>query len=57
MIGDSENDINCAKKAKIPSIAVSFGYSKVPVLNLKPDLVMSDYINLTKHIKKLNKTN
>jgi len=57
MIGDSENDINCAKKANIPSIAVSFGYSKVPVLNLKPDLVMSDYINLTKHIKKLNKTN
>jgi len=57
MIGDSKNDINCAKKANIPSIAVSFGYSKVPVVNLKPDLVMSDYINLTKHIKKLNKTN
>ena len=55
MIGDSENDINCAKKASIPSIAVSFGYSKVPVEDLEPDLVMSDYINLTQYIKQLSK--
>jgi phosphoglycolate phosphatase len=55
MIGDSENDINCAKKANIPSIAVNFGYSKVPVESLKPDLVMSDYINLTQHIKDIKK--
>ena len=55
MIGDSENDINCAKKANIPSIAVSFGYSKVPVEDLEPDLVMSDYINLTQYIKQLSK--
>ena len=55
MIGDSENDINCAKKANIPSIAVSFGYSKVPVEDLEPDLVMSDYINLIQYIKQLSK--
>ena len=55
MIGDSDNDINCAKKANIPSIAVNFGYSKVPVESLKPDLVMSDYINLTQHIKDIKK--
>lgn len=55
MIGDSENDINCAKKANIPSIAVNFGYSKVPVAILKPDLVMSDYINLTQHIEDIEK--
>ena len=55
MIGDSDNDINCAKKANIPSIAVNFGYSKVPVESLNPDLVMSDYINLTQHIKDIKK--
>ena len=55
MIGDSENDINCAQKANIPNIAVSFGYSKVPVENLKPDLVMSNYINLNQHIRQLIK--
>ena len=55
MIGDSENDINCAKKANIPSIAVNFGYSKVPVESLNPDLVMSDYINLTQHIEDIKK--
>jgi|TARA_B100001142_G_C14282517_1_gene635513 phosphoglycolate phosphatase len=55
MIGDSDNDINCAKKANIPSIAVNFGYSKVPVESLNPDLVMSDYINLTQHIEDIKK--
>ena len=55
MIGDSDNDINCAKKANIPSIAVNCGYSKVPVESLNPDLVMSDYINLTQHIKDIKK--
>jgi phosphoglycolate phosphatase len=55
MIGDSENDVNCAKKANIPCIAVNFGYSKVPVEILKPDLVMSDYINLTQHIEDIEK--
>ena len=54
MIGDSENDINCAKKANIPNIAVNFGYSKVPVENLEPDLIMDDYINLTNHINHFN---
>ena len=53
MVGDSENDINCAQKANIPNIAVSFGYSKVPVKNLKPDLVMSNYINLSQLIRQL----
>ena len=55
MIGDSDNDINCAKKANIPSIAVNFGYSKVPVESLMPDLVMSNYINLTQHIEDIKK--
>ena len=54
MIGDSANDISCAKKAKIPNIAVSFGYSKVPVQNLKSNLIMNDYKNLIQHIKDLD---
>ena len=53
MIGDSANDINCAKRASIPNIAVSFGYSKVPVKFLKPDLIMNDYKNLIEFINKL----
>ena len=54
MIGDSENDIECAKKANIPSIAVSFGYSKIPVKDLKPNIIMNNYLNLTQHINSLN---
>ena len=35
MIGDSENDISPAIKIKIPSIAVSFGYSNKKIEDLK----------------------
>ena len=47
MIGDSVNDILAARNAGIPSIAVTFGYSDVPVEALDPDHVIEDYAELT----------
>lgn len=47
MIGDSVNDIAAAKNAAIPSIAVPFGYSDVPVETLDPSLVIQHYDELT----------
>ena len=55
MIGDSINDIDCAKRAKIKSIVVSFGYSNIPVRKLNANLIMDNYSNLIKYIEKLNK--
>lgn len=47
MIGDSKNDIFAAQNAKVASIAVSFGFSDVPVQTLNPDVVINEYGELT----------
>ena len=43
MVGDSEVDIATANAAGIPSIAVSFGYTAVPVRELNPTAVIDHY--------------
>ncbi len=47
MIGDSKNDIYAAHNANVASIAVSFGFSDVPVDTLNPDVVINNYGELT----------
>ena len=46
MVGDSATDINTAKAAGIPVIAVDFGYTDIPVTELGPDRVISHYREL-----------
>jgi len=43
MVGDSAPDINAAKAAGIPVIAVDFGYTDVPVAALGPDRIIAHY--------------
>ena len=43
MVGDSDTDISTARAAGIPSIAVTFGYTDVPVTELAPTQVISHY--------------
>lgn len=47
MIGDSINDILAARNGKIPSIAVPFGYSDVPVESLGASHVITHFDELT----------
>lgn len=47
MMGDSRTDINTAKAAGIPVVAVDFGYTDRPVAEYEPTLVISDYRTLT----------
>jgi hypothetical protein len=47
MIGDSANDILVARNAGIPSIAVPFGYSDVPIETLEPGLIIAHFSELT----------
>ncbi|MBD9453025.1 phosphoglycolate phosphatase [Rhizobium sp. RHZ02] len=47
MIGDSVNDILVARNAGVPSIAVPFGYSDVPVETLGPTSVITHFKELT----------
>jgi phosphoglycolate phosphatase len=37
MVGDAGPDIGVARRAGVPVIGVSFGYSEVPIAELKPD--------------------
>jgi phosphoglycolate phosphatase len=46
MVGDSGTDIETARTADIPIIAVDFGYTDVPVAQLQPDRVISSYAAL-----------
>ena len=46
MVGDSITDIRTAQAARIPVVAVDFGYSEVPVRQLGPDRVISHYDEL-----------
>lgn len=44
MIGDSKNDILCAKQANAKSIGVDYGYNYgLPIANEKPDHVISHF--------------
>jgi phosphoglycolate phosphatase len=43
MVGDSEVDIATAVAAKVPSIAVTFGYTLRPVRELGADIVIDHY--------------
>jgi phosphoglycolate phosphatase len=47
MIGDSVTDIDTAKAAGIPVIAVNFGYSDRPVVEYEPSHVISHFDELT----------
>ncbi|MEI3851863.1 MULTISPECIES: HAD family hydrolase [Ensifer] len=47
MVGDSLNDFLVARNAAVPSIAVPFGYSDVPVQSLEPTKIISHFDELT----------
>lgn len=43
MVGDSATDIATARGARVPVIAVDFGYTSTPVADLGPDRVISAF--------------
>jgi len=53
MIGDSATDVNTAKAAGIPVVAVSFGYSEHPAHTLGADAVIDDFAELMPLLPKL----
>lgn len=53
MIGDSETDIKTAQAARVPIVAVDFGYSVEPVATFAPDAVISHYDDLADAIAQL----
>ncbi|MEJ0098120.1 MAG: phosphoglycolate phosphatase [Bauldia sp.] len=46
MVGDSHTDIDTAHAARIPVIAVTFGYSPLPVATFKPTRLIDSFAEL-----------
>jgi phosphoglycolate phosphatase len=53
MVGDSITDIQTARAANAPIIAVDFGYTDVPIAMLRPDRVISSFAELPAAINDL----
>ncbi|MGI3902812.1 MAG: HAD family hydrolase [Janthinobacterium lividum] len=53
MVGDSRTDIDTAKAAKVPVIAVEFGYTDRPVSEFHPDRVISHFDDLARAVEAL----
>jgi phosphoglycolate phosphatase len=54
MIGDSRTDIDTARAAGVPVIAVDFGYTDVPIGQLRPDRVISHFDELEAAVAAIN---
>lgn len=55
MIGDTHNDIDAANAAGITSIAVSFGYSDTPAIELGADFVIDHFDELSDVLNTISK--
>jgi len=53
MVGDAGTDIGVARRAAIPVIGVSFGYSEVPIADLKPDRLIHHMNELPSAVESL----
>jgi phosphoglycolate phosphatase len=53
MVGDASTDTEAAKAARVPVIAVSFGYSDVPVADLGADALIDHFGELPAAARRL----
>jgi phosphoglycolate phosphatase len=53
MVGDAGTDIGVARRAGVPVIGVSFGYTEIPIADLKPDRLIAHMRDLPEAVKSL----
>jgi phosphoglycolate phosphatase len=53
MVGDSINDILAARNAAVPAVAVSFGYTQIPVHDLGAQIVIDRFADLIPALRRL----
>jgi phosphoglycolate phosphatase len=56
MVGDAGPDIGVARRAGVPVIGVTFGYTEVPIAELKPDLLIGHMRELPAAVETLMAT-
>lgn len=55
MVGDAGTDVGVARRAGVPVIGVSFGYTEVPIADLKPDRLIDRMSELPETVESLFK--
>jgi phosphoglycolate phosphatase len=53
MVGDAGPDIGVARRAGIPVIGVEFGYTEIPIADLKPDRLIGHFRDLPAAVESL----
>lgn len=53
MVGDAGTDIGVARRANVPVIGVTFGYTETPIEQLNPDIVISHMNDLPAAVRSL----
>ena len=53
MVGDAGSDIGVARRAGVPVIGVEFGYTDVPIAELKPDRLIRHMSELREAVESL----
>jgi phosphoglycolate phosphatase len=53
MVGDAGPDVGVARRANIPVIGVSFGYTDTPIAELKPDVIIDHFRDLPAAVARL----
>ncbi|WP_246664195.1 HAD family hydrolase [Tardiphaga sp. P9-11] len=53
MVGDAGPDVGVARRANVPVIGVTFGYTDVPIAELKPDIVIDHFRDLPATVERL----
>jgi phosphoglycolate phosphatase len=56
MVGDSGTDIGTARRAGIPVVGVSFGYTDIPIAELKPDRLIGHMKELPEAVESITKS-
>ncbi|RYX95483.1 MAG: phosphoglycolate phosphatase [Bradyrhizobiaceae bacterium] len=53
MVGDAGPDVGVARRANVPVIGVTFGYTDTPIAELKPDVVIDHFRDLPAVVERL----
>lgn len=56
MVGDAGTDVGVARRAGVPVIGVSFGYTDIPIAELKPDRIIHHMRDLAPAVAELSST-
>jgi phosphoglycolate phosphatase len=53
LVGDSKTDVDTARNAGVPSVGVPFGYTDVPMTELRPDRLIGHFDALVEAVEEL----